>query len=118
MIEEFVAAWESRKTELQTKWLKKLPTTYLDLIKDVVGILPELDTKRVHEIDDGEYQGSLVFVIAKQGYQPSEYWYVTVDYGSCSGCDTLCFLLDEPKEEAVKGFMSLALHIVQKLKKM
>lgn len=51
--------------------------------------------ERIHQIDDGDYQGTLIFVIGAGGYQPSRYWYVKVGYGSCSGCDTL---------QAIRGY--------------
>jgi len=72
----------------------------------------------------------LVYVIAESGYQPNTYWYVKVSYGSCSGCDTLEAIMcgnwghetkeeeDEWKEQAIDKLMTLALHIVQGLKKM
>ena len=37
--------------------------------------------ERIHRIDDGDYQGTLVFVIGGKGYQLSTYWYVKVSYG-------------------------------------
>lgn len=81
-----------------------------------------LDPERIHVIDDGRYQGTLVFVIAEKGYTPSAYWYCKVSYGSCSGCDTLQCLrgYDDgpPTAEQVDGYMTLALHIVQGLKLM
>lgn len=46
---------------------------------------------RITEIDDGDYQGTLIFLIPKDCYQPeeSEYLMTYVGYGSCSVCDTL-----------------------------
>jgi hypothetical protein len=42
-------------------------------------------------IDDGDYQGTQIFIIPTDTYQPSVKDYVMTDtyYGSCSGCDTL-----------------------------
>lgn len=75
----------------------------------------------IHEIDDGEYQGTLLFVIPADGYQPYDYWYVKVNYGSCSGCDTLMAILEgdygDTIDEKVDSLFTLALHIVQGLKK-
>jgi hypothetical protein len=85
----------------------------------------EPDPTRIHQIDDGDYQGTLLFVIAASGYQPSDYWYVKVGYGSCSGCDTLQAIdgyggySDEaPSKDQVDDYMTLALHIIQGLKSM
>lgn len=49
------------------------------------------DENRIHVIDDGHWQGSLIFAIPKQSYQPSPYEYIFAYayYGSCSECDAL-----------------------------
>lgn len=130
MIPEFVAAWDARKHILRAKFAKKLPKDYKSIVKSVVSILGGdnsrlcPDPTRVVEIDHGEYQGTLVFVIASEGYQPDTYWYVMVGYGSCSACDTLEGIKDSvdedgpPTSEQLDDYMTLALHIVQGLKRM
>ena len=76
---------------------------------------------RIHKIDDGNYQGTLLFVVGAGGYQPSDYWSVFVGYGSCSGCDTLQNIMrysdDPPNAEQLNDLMGLALNVVQGLKK-
>lgn len=73
-------------------------------------------------IDDGNYQGTQIFIIPLDTYQPSVSDYVMTHnyYGSCSGCDTLMGIHGYedglPSDEQVKEYMSLALHLVQKLK--
>lgn len=57
-------------------------------------------------------------MIPEEGYQPSDYWYVRVSYGSCCGCDTLQSITDCSGDTALDDLMTLALHIVQGLKKM
>lgn len=61
-------------------------------------------------------------MIAEKGYQPNDYYFVKVGYGSCSGCDTLEGIRNyedgNPTEEQVKDYMTLALHVVQGLKRM
>lgn len=127
MIEKFVKRWEEKKHLLQEKYRKERPDSYRDVVRNVVEILHDeneygcIDPNRIHEIDDGNYQGTLVFVIASSDYQPDDYWYVRVYYGSCSGCDTLERLRgwdDDISEEETKGYMTLSLHVVQRLKKM
>lgn len=125
MIQEFVTQWEARKKEVEDTFRKAHPS-YLGIVEAVVGILGEgygrPDPERITEIDHGEYQGTLLYVIAAHGYQPSDYWLVKVDYGSCSQCDTLQGIRysgdweDLPNEEQVKEYMTLALHILQGLK--
>jgi len=127
MIKEAVKNWESHKGKIEDLFREKHPDEYLDVVKNVVQYIAndeslELDPGRIHKIDDGDYQGTLVFVIGARGYQPSDYWYVKIYYGSCSGCDTLSAIRNyddgKPTDDQVKQYMTLALHIVQGLKKM
>jgi hypothetical protein len=127
MIQEFVDRFEVSKQVLIDQLAKKHPGSYGELVEMVVRVVAgdeygHMDAERVHEIDDGDYQGTLVFVIAGSGYQPSDYWYVKVGYGSCSGCDTLQaisgYSSEPPTPEQVNDYMTLALHIVQGIKKM
>lgn len=128
MIPEFVAAWEQNKDKVRAQFASQHPGSYIDIVKIVVQNMPEdvMDADRIHKIDDGDYQGTLLFVIGADGYQPSQYWAVKVGYGSCSGCDTLQSIMDssysdddndgKPTESQVNDYMTLALHIVQGLK--
>jgi hypothetical protein len=138
MIEEFTKKWFAKNHMVREKFEAKFPESYDDIVKAVIDMLFDGeefygDPPRVHKIDDGHYQGTLVYVISEAGYQPHEYWYVRVYYGSCSGCDTLESLRSEScnwedgwseevgaeqKKEGVDGLMTLALHIVQGLKEM
>lgn len=71
------------------------------------------DSNRITEIDDGDYQGTLLYVIPQYTYQPCEYEYLMtyVSYGSCSYCDTLQSIQDfrsnEVSKEQIDGFMRL-----------
>lgn len=80
------------------------------------------DTSKMVQIDNGEYQGILIFVIPYATYQPtvSEHVYTNVYYGSCSGCDTLqnIFHNYDDLNLQVDMLMTLALHIVQRIKTM
>lgn len=116
----------AKKPDLEAKFRESHPSDYVDIVKAVVEAVTtdeynDIDPERIHTIDDGDYQGTLLFVIAAKGYQPSDYWAVFVSYGSCSGCDTLQAIRDyendTPTEDQVSQYMTLALHIVQGLKK-
>lgn len=129
MIEQFVTRWNENKDKLETRFAESHPTDYETIVTEVVKIVTTKvygeyapDPERITEIDDGDYQGTLLYVIPEKGYQPSDYYYVKVGYGSCSGCDTLESIRNysdcKPTKEQVKHYMTLALHIVQNLKKM
>ena len=127
MIKEFVERWEKNKAVLRERYRKERPDNYEAIVRNVVELLHDedeygsIDPERIHKIDDGDYQGTLVFVIAASGYQPDKYWYVRVSYGSCSGCDALESIReweDEISEEETNGYMTLSLHVVQRLKEM
>lgn len=136
MIKEFVQRWEARKHELEADFRKEHVDSYFDLVRKVTQIVTTdnysydegaPDPERIHEINDGYYQGTLLYVIAEKGYQPRTYYSVFIDYGSCSGCDTLQSICDmpwhnndgnkSPTDSQVQQYMTLALHIVQGLKR-
>lgn len=127
MIPEIVKAWDERKSFIEDHLKVKHPDNYKELVTWVIKMInPDKsygmpDPDIIYEIDDGDYQGTLLYVIPATGYQPHEYYHVFVDYGSCSGCDTLerirDYDRDVPTEEQIKEYMTLALHIVQKIKK-
>ena len=127
MIQKFVDRFMEKKPKLEAKFSKEHPSNYKDVVKSVVSVLNDgkygsIDPERIHEIDDGHYQGILLYVIGAAGYQPSDYWYVKVYYGSCSGCDTLenirGYKDDPPDREQIDQYMLLALHIVEGLKEL
>lgn len=128
MINEFVKKFEQKKSEIEAVFKTRHPVDYMDVVSLVIGILgsenkyESPDKERIYEINDGDYQGTLVYVIGANGYQPDKYWYVKVGYGSCSVCDTLEAIREysnnRPTDEQVKDYMTLALHIIQGLKLM
>jgi hypothetical protein len=80
----------------------------------------EFDYENITTIDNGDYQGTLLFVFPRKTYQPeaSEYLMAYAGYGSCGGCDTLLSIKEEwhsdktPNEIQVKDYMSLCKDIV------
>lgn len=84
---------------------QKYKTGRYDEYRNLVGLLfdivinPEFggwntykfDTKNILTIDDGDYQGTEIFILHKDVYQPDieDYVYTNTYYGSCSGCDAL-----------------------------
>ena len=128
MIKRFISDWEKNKEDVRVALTTAHPVSYKEIVKLVITAVSKdhdydyPDPKRIHVIDDGDYQGTLLFVIGGQGYQPNDYYFVKVYYGSCSGCDTLQgisdYSNDPPTEGQVKDYMTLALHIFQNLTSM
>ena len=122
MIKEFVDRWDKNKEKIRKIFEEKdTYWNYKDIVKLVIENITTNDygefapdPNRIHSINDGDYQGTLIFLIAEKGYQPDDYYYVKIYYGSCSGCDTLEAALDG--RDKVNDLMSLSLHIVQGLK--
>lgn len=78
------------------------------------------DDKKITVVDNGDYQGTQLFIIPAKAYQPSEYEYLMtfVNYGSCSVCDTLLQIQmyqgseKQPTKEALKNYMLLCKELV------
>jgi hypothetical protein len=132
MLMQFVAAFDNVRNHLTETFRDVSSITYDGLLRTTIKAIAEdmshnkrldywdgeiPDPDRITVIDDGDYQGSLVFVIGARGYQPSSYWLTRAAYGSCSACDTLQGILDEQDPNArAQQLMTLALHMVQRLK--
>jgi hypothetical protein len=125
MIQEFVDRYIAKQDEFRAKMAKLIDKEnysfpgYGGLVRAVVELIgdgdySEPDPERIHQIDDGDYQGTLVFVIAAKGYQPYTYWVIKVGYGSCSGCDALqAIQYDTPIDQQLADLYTLGLHMVQ-----
>ena len=133
MIQEIVNIYMKHKEELRKQFAEKHPEDYKEIVKMVFELIEKHsdglsytnlncpDTSKIHEIDDGSYQGTLLYLVPDSGYMPSGYYYVFINYGSCSGCDTLEGIRQyegdkKPDEQQIKDYMTLCLHIVQAIK--
>lgn len=131
MLKIMVSKWDENKDKLRDALSKRRDLdelNYIDFVKLTFDVIynpdhPEysstkLDTGKIHEIDDGGYQGTLLFVIPFDSYQPNEYEYLItyVGYGSCSGCDTLQAIqgygADYPSESQLNAYMALCKDIL------
>lgn len=88
----------------------------------------EWNDKEITEIDNGNYQGTLLYMIPKKACQPDceDYLLTYVDYGSCSGCDALKHIQcnigyydgkQNATDENIKDFMKLCKDIVMNIVK-
>lgn len=135
MIPEVIKQWDENKHKLEEYFRTTKQEEYSGSYKSILQKIIELvvtekdeydsyNANNITTVDDGDYQGTQLFLIPTDSYQPSieDYLITHTYYGSCSGCDTLqsisCYDDDLPTEEQVKEYMTLALHLVQKMKKL
>lgn len=82
------------------------------------GYADTWDSNHITLIDNGDYQGTQLFLIPAKVYQPGEYAYLMtyVNYGSCSGCDTLLSIQrwgdETPTPEQLSDFMMLCKDLI------
>lgn len=129
MIQKFADAWVENRDLIKSR-LEPIcmDCDYSDIVRETVRVIaraaegtysdPKPDCENIHEINDGSYQGTIVYVIPETGYQPSEYWYVRVFYGSCCCCDALQHEQLKSREECIEGVMTLSMHIAQQIRRM
>lgn len=117
--------WDKNKDKLEAA-LRKTDISRVEyrdlLVLTVENILnddsddyvnPRWNSERITEINDGDYQGTLLYLIPADTYQPSEYEYLMtyIGYGSCSGCDLLQRIQpysdEETTDEDIAEFMAL-----------
>lgn len=126
---KFVERFDNKRNEIKETLAFLLDTCkddidYSDIVRIVIDAIHEDDgdpnPNAIHEIDDGDYQGMLLFVIPADEWQPYDYWYVRVFYGSCSACDTLQSILydSDDRDQQINDLLTLALHIFQGLNKL
>ena len=105
MIKYALRKWDAGRDTLRsiickTEKAERCHWDYIDIVKMVCRCIlnvnmiegdPEIDVDKITMIDNGDYQGTLLFMLPFCTYQPSEsdYLMAFVGYGSCSGCDTL-----------------------------
>lgn len=129
MITQLVQRFDEARPGLRERCLQTHPDDYGMLVRWLVEAIQgeywgeyDLDPERITAIDHGHYQGTLVFVIGCQGYQPNTYYCTVVNYGSCSGCDTLEQIKMDgdwgatPSIQQANDYLTLMLHLVQQLK--
>lgn len=107
-LREALKQFDFRNEQMDYKVLMSLVITHI--LED------KWDSKNFTMVDDGDYQGTLLFIIPEKIYQPTEgdYLMTYVWYGSCSYCDTMQRILYE-SDTKVEDLMTLALHMVQRM---
>lgn len=130
MIKWVIECWDNKKDVLKeyitTHNINEYASTYEQLVTTVVNtVLNSHDkytfvTDEMVVIDHGDYQGTQIFILHLDTYQPGveDYIFTNNYYGSCSGCDALQRISDYsddhlPNEEQVDDFMLLCLGLIQ-----
>ena len=129
MLKIVVEKWWKNKKKLEDAYRTKKGwnfCSYLDIVKETIDTIlndegNQWDIKHITEIDNGDYQGTYLYLIPANTYQPSadEYLMTYVYYGSCSGCDTLQAIQEGwseiLKEDQINDFMTLSLHLLENM---
>lgn len=134
MIKYALRKWDAGRDTLrriisQTRKEERYWWNYIDIVKMVCRCIlnvnmiegdPEIDVDNITMIDNGGYQGTLLFMLPFCTYQPSEsdYLMTFVDYGSCSGCDTLQIIQsnDDPSDQDMTdSYLTLCRDIVNNI---
>ena len=100
MIEQVIKQWDANKERLEQYFKTTAMSQYYsydDIIREIiVDVLNHGDNgmnicEDFRVIDDGDYQGTRIYILRIDDYQPNvgEYIVTHTYYGSCSGCDTL-----------------------------
>ena len=133
MIKEFISQWWKNKDNMEHYFrsIQKIGNVeYKDIVKALIENVLNVDAEEkcykistdIHEIDDGDYQGTQIFVVHNNTYQPdlNDYFFANNYYGSCSGCDTLMNITDysdmPATEEQIKELMTLAFDLLRSFK--
>lgn len=125
MIQPFVDRFMAAEAVIKAEYAVTRPDSYDALVKRVVqavsaeGHYDDPDPERITVIDHGDWQGTRLYIVGAKGYQPSTYWSIFVNYGSCSGCDAFEAAQgwnDEIPEEEVDDYWAMMLHMVQGMK--
>lgn len=124
MIKYAVKQWNKNKDLLKDA-LRKIQSPkefpdYEELLKLVIQKVLNVDSdytwsENITVIDDGDYQGTLLFTIHLDTYQPmpGDYLLTFIYYGSCSGCDALMgAYYNTNKESLVKDLMLICKDLV------
>lgn len=128
MIQKFCDRVLAQKEATITAFMQAAPSDYDALVKLVVEQVADdddygcPDVDRITVIDHGDYQGTRLFIIGAKGDQPSIYWSIFVDYGSCSGCDsfeaTRDYSDEPPTREKATEYWTMMLHMVQSMREL
>lgn len=134
MLKQVVTQWDLNKKNLE-KYFKETPqseySSYEEILRQIIiHVLNDgtgsmnLNPEEISVVDDGQYQGTQIFLFHINEYQPNveDYYWTNNFYGSCSGCDALLRISmyedGLPNDEQIEEYMYLSLQMIQKIKKL
>jgi len=128
MIDRFVKEFYNKRQLLLDKFGEDHPENYEAIFETLIEVLFG------DKSDDGcydewpynfqvlNYGDNLLFIATSRNIKPNRYWVCSVDYGTCTVCDSFksvrCKTLStsyEPTEEQANGYLTMALHMLQNL---
>lgn len=126
MIIELIEKWNKNKNKLE-KYFERTEqnkySEYADIFKTLFDyVINDEDEYEINgKIDDGSYQGTMLFIFhnkSKLYITERDYIVTYVDYGLCSVCDTLQSIQEsnyneKPTKEQVEDYITLCLHLLQ-----
>lgn len=136
IIKEFAEKWFKNKHLLEKHFsglnIEDSSLEYIDIVKALVKFVLNDNEEEYYNynidnitvVDDGEWQGTQLFIVPRDTYQPSfdEYIITHNVYGSCSGCDTLMSIVEwgnsTLNKNQVRQLMDLSLHLLQRFQKL
>lgn len=123
MNQQIIDQFHDAAPELRNLLANNHPQDYEELVGWVIKAISDAneysgpDHTNIQQTRSGGYSGTLLFTMSDKS---DGFWYVKIDYGSCSVCDTLegirKYSDEPPTKEQIDDYMALALHIVQQLK--
>jgi hypothetical protein len=113
MIEKYVLLFNIKRESLIKYFADNEPQSYRALLTTVIAEIAGADMlfEQITEVNDGDYQGTLLYLIPEREYQPLTYYYVKISYGGFQ------YIKHEPVENRPEQYAKLALHIIQNLRK-
>lgn len=135
MEKDIIEKWDEHRESLKSYYSTALKCNifggYEKVVLDIIRYILnnnaesyEIWSEDIDTLNHGDYQGTLIFILHKETYQPPNEWdYLAacVNYGSCSFCDTYDAIYDMSDEDylterQVQAMMNLALNITQSMK--
>lgn len=122
-----VELWDKSRDNIRTRLVNEYDN--IDEYKDLLIIIltefaktekEDFDVEDFHICEHrvGDYTGDIVFVyVFGYRYWDPDLYICKIEYGSCSGCDSLLAAHSyNDKEKGVDALLTLCLHIVQRSK--